>query len=321
MKAIFDRARSFSLPAVLALLFCLGSTAQAQKPYIYDFLRNDHSARAAAMGGSFVTVTDDPVGIYYNPALLTTIDSTQAAFSFFKHLLDINSGSATFATEMEGIGKIGIGVTYNDYGSFQRTDKVGQEIGEFGSSDIVAVVGWGTELGEGFAAGINGKAIFSTIDSYGSSALALDGGLFYRDTTSRLQAGLSILHLGSQLSSFGAENEPLPVDLRLGVSHQLRGLPLLIAVNFSRMLDSTEDFVDRFSSFSVGGEFTISRPLRLRVGYNNRIRQDVAFGGSRGLAGFSAGVGVVVKGYRFDYAFNSVDRLGGLHRVSINAMF
>jgi hypothetical protein len=163
--------------------------------------------------------------------------------------------------------------------------------------------------------------IFSTIENYGSSALALDGGLLFVDTASRVQAGLSILHLGGQLSSFGVDKEPLPVDMRLGVSHQLRGLPLLIALNFSRLLDAQDKFVDRFSSFSVGGEFTLSRPLRLRLGYNNRIRQDVAYGASKGLAGFSAGFGLVLKDYRFDYAFNSVDRLGGLHRISVNAMF
>jgi long-subunit fatty acid transport protein len=318
MRSIFTRALLLAHVAVALLTV---TAVHAQKVYIYDFLRNDASARAAAMGGSFVTVTNDPVGIYYNPATLNTVDSTQASFTYFKHLLDINSGSATFVTDIEDIGHVGVGVSYNNYGSFTRTDKVGQEIGDFSSNDIVAVLGWGTYLGEGFSAGLNAKMIFSTIDSYGSSALAVDGGLLYVDTTSRVQAGLSVLNLGSQLSSFGIENEPLPIDLRIGVSHQLRGLPLLIALNFNRLLDKQDQFFDRFNSFSLGGEFTLSKPLRLRVGYNNRVRQDVTYGASKGLAGFSAGFGLVLKDYRFDYGFNSFDRLGGLHRISVNAMF
>lgn len=307
------------LPVLLFL--AAASAAQGQSYYVYDFLRNDASARAAAMGGTFVTVTNDPTGLYYNPALLTTVDSMQASFTFFKHLLDINSGSATLATELEGIGHVGAGVSYNSYGSFTRTDRSGQETGEFGASDIVAVVGWGTDLGEGFSAGVNGKAIFSGIEDYSSFALALDGGLLYVDTASRVQAGLSILNLGSQLSSFGNENEDLPLDLKLGISHQLRGLPLLIALNFSRLLDEQEHFADRFTSFSLGGEFTLSRPLRLRLGYDNRVREDVPFGQSKGIAGFSAGVGILVSAYRLDYSFNSVDRLGALHRITVNAMF
>jgi len=300
----------------------LVTTAHAQEVYVYDVLKNDASARAAGMAGAFITVTNDPVGLYYNPATLNTIDSSQAAFTFFKHLLDINSGSATFATNIEEIGHLGVGVTYNDYGTFQRRDKNGQQTGDFGSSDIVAVVGWGTYLGEGISAGISAKAIFSTIDTYGSSALALDGGLLYVDTASRIQAGVSLLNLGGQLSSFGAESEPLPLDLRLGISHNLRGLPLLLALNFHRLLDESDNFFDRFGSFSLGGEFTLSRPIRLRVGYNNRIRQDVPIGTSKGFSGIAAGFGVVVKDYRLDYAFNSFDRVGGgTHRVSINAIF
>jgi hypothetical protein len=297
------------------------TTASAQKVYVYDFLRNDVSARAAGMAGAFITVPNDPNGLHYNPATLNTVDSSQAAFTFFKHLLDINSGSATFATNLEGIGHIGVGVVYNNDGTFERRDKNGQLIGEFGSNDVVATVGWGTYLGEGISAGLSAKAIVSSIDTYSSSALALDGGLLYIDTANRIQAGLSLLNLGSQLSTFGADGEPLPLDLRLGISHNLRGLPLLLAVNFNRLLDETDNFFDRFGSFSIGGEFTLSKPIRLRIGYNNRIRQDVPIGTSKGFSGISAGFGLVLKDYRFDYAFNSFDKVGGTHRVAINATF
>jgi hypothetical protein len=182
-------------------------------------------------------------------------------------------------------------------------------------------LGWATELGEGFSAGLAGKMIFSNIAEYSSSALALDAGLLFQDTTRRINAALVILNLGSQLSTFSDVREELPLDLKVGVSHTLRGLPLQIGLNFHRLLDSTERFADRFRAFSIGGEFTISRPLRLRFGYDHAQREDLAFGESKGLAGMSAGFGVIVTGYRFDYAFNSLGRLGALHHVSINAAF
>lgn len=295
--------------------------ASAQKPRVYDFLRNDASARSAAMGGTFITFTGDPAGLFTNPATLYTIDSTQASFTAFKHLLDINSGFAAVGTELGDIGRIGIGVNFNSYGSFQRVDRMGNELGEFGSSDIAVSAGWATALGEGFSAGIAGKMIFSHIDTYSSSALALDAGLLFVDTARRVNAAVSILNLGSQLAAYNDAREELPLDLKLGVSHSLRGLPLQIAVNFHRLLDSTANFLSRFEAFSVGGEFTVSRPIRLRFGYDNATRRDIAFSESKQLAGMSAGFGVVVKGYRFDYAFNSLARLGSLHHFSINASF
>ena len=77
----------------------------------------------------------------------------------------------------------------------------------------------------------------------------------------------------------------------------------------------------RGSSFAVGGEFRLSKPLRLRLGYNNQVRRDIAFGASKGLGGLSAGLGILIKDYRIDYAFNGLARLGALHRVTINATF
>ena len=98
-------------------------------------------------------------------------------------------------------------------------------------------------------------------------------------------------------------------------------VPSRLSPEANRLLDETDNFFDRFSSFSVGGEFTLSKPIRLRVGYNNRVRQDVPIGASKGFSGISAGFGLVVKDYRLDYAFNSFDKVGGTHRVSINAIF
>jgi hypothetical protein len=281
-------------------------------------LRSDQSARAAAMAGAFVTIGSDPNGIFYNPALLATIDSvSHVSISGFKHVLDINSGSLAAASRLDGFGGVGAAVTFMSYGSFNRTDRNGNMDGTFSSQDIVLALGWGNDLGEGFSAGIGGEVIFSSIETYSSTALALNGGLYFEDTASRVQAGLALMHLGAQVSGFGEQSESLPLDLKLGVSHNLRGLPLLLAVNFSQLLDEKDALLDRFSSFSIGGEFTLSDPLRLRVGYDNRVRQDVSFGGSKGLAGLSAGFGVLVDVYRFDYGFTSLAGIGSQHRITL----
>ncbi len=267
-----------------------------------------------------MTVPGDPNGIFYNPALLNTIDSVSpVSISGFKHVLDINSGALSGATRIDRFGAVGGAISFNSYGSFTRTDRNGNAVGEFGSSDIVLTLGWADALGDGFSAGLGGEVIFSSIESYSSTALALNGGLYWADTAARIQAGLSLLHLGTQVSSFGDQNEALPLDLKFGLSHQLRGLPLLLALNFSQLLDDNDAFLDHFSSFSIGGEFTLADPLRLRLGYDNRIRQDVSFGGSKGLAGLAAGVGILIDQYRFDYAFSSLGGLGSQHRVTLNA--
>lgn len=293
----------------------------AQRPsYVYEFLRSDGSARSAAMAGAFVTVPGDPVGLLYNPALLATVDSvSRVSVTGFKHVLDINSGSLAGATRLEGLGSVGAVLAFNSYGAFDRTDLNGNVIGEFGSQDLLLTLGWGDELGEGFSAGLSGEVVYSNIDDVSSVGLALGGGLYFADTALDVQAGLSLLHLGGQVSSFDGSNESLPLDLKIGVSHQLRGLPLLLALNFSELLDESDDVLSRFSSFSIGGEFTIADPVRFRLGYDNRVRQDISFDGSKGLAGLSTGLGILVDQFRFDYGFSSLAGVGSLHRVTLNA--
>ena len=50
------------------MLACMAGLLKAQTT-TYEFLRNDVSARAAAMGGSFVSVLNDPSAVFYNPEI------------------------------------------------------------------------------------------------------------------------------------------------------------------------------------------------------------------------------------------------------------
>ena len=65
-------------------LACLAlGTASAQVNTVYNFLRNDVGARAGAMAGAFVSVTNDPNTIFYNAAALSTLDGPKGSAGFF----------------------------------------------------------------------------------------------------------------------------------------------------------------------------------------------------------------------------------------------
>ena len=55
----------------------------------YDFLNVDMSARAASLGGSFVTNNDDVDVLFYNPAGMSFLEKNPVSFSFVKkkHIL------------------------------------------------------------------------------------------------------------------------------------------------------------------------------------------------------------------------------------------
>jgi len=123
------------------------------------------------------------------------------------------------------------------------------------------------------------------------------------------------------LKSYISTKEDLPLDVKIGISKRLEHLPLYLNLNFHKLNNSTDNFLDRFSAFSIGGEFTISQAIRLRFGYNNERRRELKIGTTAGLAGFSIGGGLVFEPYKIDYSFSSMGQIGALHRVTVGASF
>lgn len=287
----------------------------------FSFLRNDASARAAALAGSVTTASDDPNGIFYNPATLATITGNPGSIGFFKHLLDINAGSASYSTEIEDVGRFGAGLLYTNYGSFSETDAVGNDLGTFGANDLALSLGYAITLEENVSLGGAVKFLYSGIANYTSTAAAADLGILYTIPESRFALGASVRNLGAQLSTYNGVREQLPLDVTIGASVVPKGLPLLLNVGFHRLADDAPTLSERFRYFTVGGEFTLSKVLQLRIGFDNAKRKDFKIGASADLAGFSAGLGIMVNTYRIDYALSSLGKAGNLHRVSVSTSF
>ena len=293
----------------------------SQSNSTFEFLRNDASARAAALGGSFLTVTDDPNSIFYNPADLTTIRNRKISIGFFKHLLDINSGYASYGTEIPELGFVGAGVMYINYGEFKRTGEEGQNLGTFSAGELALVAGFADELLPELNYGVNAKFIYSSIADVHSTAAAIDLGIRYVAVPDRFLVGASLLNLGTQLDPYVATRERLPLDFKIGASVYPEHLPAVIMIDLHKLNESQDNFFNRFKQFSIGVEFTASPNVQLRVGYNNERRQELKLGNSAGLAGFSIGAGFSTDIYTIDYAFNSYGKIGALNRINVAFKF
>jgi hypothetical protein len=294
---------------------------RAQSSTVFNFLRNDVSARAAGLAGSVISATDDPTLLFYNPASLPTLTSPQGGIGYFKHVLDINSGYVVYGQEFQNIGYFGAGIQYTNYGSFDQTDDLGNVEGTFSASDLSFNVGYGTAIDDNLYAGGALEFITSSIAGYSSSGLAANVGVLYLIPENRIALGVSLRHAGAQLSTYSGVRESLPADLTIGGSIIPRGLPLLLNVNFHKLNETVGAFIDRFRSFTVGGEFTLSKSFLLRVGFDNARRKDLKTGTSSGLAGFSGGIGLLVSRYKIDYALSSLGGIGNLHRISVGTSF
>lgn len=302
------------------LVVAIGLSPAATSQSTFQFLRNDISARIAGMGGAFVAMQNDPNLLFVNPAGLATLSGSQTSAGYLDHLMDINAGSFVYAFEWEPVGPVAVGVTYYHYGTFDETDALLNTGGTFSAADLALTVGSALPLSPTMFLGGSVKFVHSSIADYRSSALAADVGFLYTIPEERLAVGVTVLHAGAQLSTFNGVRESLPLDVRVGIAKRPEHLPVYLNLNLHRLQDPDVPLRDRLLQFSAGAEFDLSSSLRLRVGYSNQLRRELRLGTTAGLAGFSGGIGVTVRGYLVDYAFSSYGGIGGLHRFAISSI-
>lgn len=300
----------------ITLLIFFATTNFSQTTY--DFLRVDMSARAAALGGSFTSNNDDADVIFYNPAGLDLLKGNPISFSFVKYLMDINLASLSYSTALEDIGRFGAAIKYINYGSFDEADINGNKTGTFGANELAFVIGYANQLDNNFYYGANAKFIYSGIADRSSTAMAVDLGLHYSIPESNWNFGFSVLNLGGQLSTYYNTKENLPVDIVFGLSKKLENLPARLSLDFHQLNKDRDNFYQRFKAFTVGVEFTLSKVMKLRFGYDNERRADFKIGSTAGIAGFNTGVGIKISDYQFDYGYSSLGLVGGLHRIGIS---
>jgi len=304
---------------VFLLLITLVNQALAQDSP-FGFLRIAYGGRTAALGGSTEALNGTPDMLFTNPASIFTCDSNSIHITFIKHVIDINSGVGAYILPIdEKYGKFAISTGFTSYGSFNYADNSGNLSGNtFTANDFSLGFTYANNFEENFTYGITSKFIYTGIEEMSTSALLFDAGLQYSFADERTNIGLSILHAGFQLTKLNDVDDDIPLDVRIGVNHRLKGLPLLLNIGFHHLADSTDSFSDKLKFFSIGGEFSFGQYLKIRLGYDNQIRSLTKNESDKGLNGLSAGIGLKTQRISFDYGVNQYGAGAMLHRLSLN---
>jgi len=281
----------------------------------FSFLKIGVGAKAIAMGGAFTALADDPSAIYYNPGATINLENKQFLAGYHNYVLDIQSGFLAATIPFQEKYKLGFFIDYMNYGDFTRTDQYGVVSGDFSGGDFLAGANFSTRIFPELSAGLNVKLVIEYADGYSAEALAADIGFMYKFRDSLTTVGLSAYNLGFVLSgfsdgSFGEHTDDLPMGLRAGVSHSLRELPVIVALDGVLPNDNNP-------YLNVGLEMYRLKPLYIRAGYSTFGENYKTEANSGALAGFGFGFGLDYKTYQISYAFSPYLDLGSSHRVTV----
>jgi hypothetical protein len=307
------KKNTFCIAAAALILLSLQANLYSQNRG-FHFLRNTIGARVASMAGAFVAIDKDIYAIVTNPAALASITEKQGTVDYVNSVLDIQSGFGAYVHPMTA-GNIAFSIYYKDYGSFEKLDEFGSNIGSFSANSFVLTAAFARQYTKQIWYGGAVKYIQSGIESYSASGFAADLSFFYNsDIFDNLRIGGGIFNLGKATTAFIETKEELPTRLELGLSKELAHLPLRYSLAVQKYIE--EDF-----RIAVGGEFKLSESLFFRLGYNTLGRDQKLGSDSDRFAGVSTGFGLVVKKYNIDYAYSSWGTVGSVNRFSFTFRF
>lgn len=308
-------------------LFALKSFSQ-QSGEVFRFLELNQHAKAAALGGNHPAIESADFSLFtINPAYLSLEQNQNLQASYINHLDDISFGSASYQHNFEGIGSFGISLHVLGYGDLTRFDEFGNDLGNFSANDLSLSIGYAMEITENVHIGALVTGIYSSLDTFNSSAISGSAGIYYLSGNKRTQLGASLRHAGFQLSTFNGRREPLPFDISIGAAHKLETLPFRFYITTRNLHDwnlvtandsgspGTADQI--FRHFVFGNEILFSSNFIFRLGYDHLLHEQAKTGKRIDGAGLSMGFGVKVKTTEVDIARTSFSDLGNLIQLSL----
>jgi long-subunit fatty acid transport protein len=340
--------RKIILPAVLiaVLGLCLPAGAQFAKVGTVGlkFLDIGVGGRALAMGEAYVAVANDASAIFWNPAGIANVKSGDFFAGYTNWPADINLYSAAFVKKTS-IGHLGGSFTILNTGVMNRTtgyDNNGNFSGTFSYEDWAAGLTYARFLTDRFSFGTNFKIIREKLADWDKTSWAVDIGTYYETGFKSLRLGLAILNFGPDmrfdvkdvdgvpvadpynghvngLDDNGdgiVDNDtqekavPLPLTFRAGIAFEV----LETADSKATLSAEIAHPSDNRERYNFGGEYWFQNLIAIRAGW--KINADEG--------GFTAGAGIklpVLSGAYFDYAYNDLGKLQGVHRGSFSLNF
>lgn len=304
-----------------------------------NFLKIDVGARAAALGGAFVSVANDLSSMYWNPAGLSFNKNLGVQFEHRSLYADMSHNFAGISFLLPDDFVVGISAVYLNSGDIEITTETEWEgTGSYYNvSNMALGVTISRPMTDRLNAGITFKYISESIWRNSANGIAFDFGFIVDTGIYGFNLGMSLTNIGTQMQMKGidmqfdaesdhtglitsdaqliAEKWELPTSFKVGVSSYLIGKDnVFFNSDYSTLLTSV-DFINAIDSdlkTHFGLEYAYAGQLFLRAGY--KINYDEI--------SFSFGGGVKVRAMgnsvlTLDYSYSNYGIIGDVHCFGI----
>ncbi len=264
-----------------------------------EWLTSYTNARALGLGGAFVATADEPLGVLWNPAGLSSMDRNVLAFETAQLYEGTAIHSFGFAVPGNRLPSFALNILALRSGEFERTNDLNDPLGTFSQGETAYLFSASKAVSKRIAVGGTVKLIQQQIEDFSAQGVGFDlGGQWM--LTPELRVGGAVMNLGGPSLTLRTEEETYPTGFRGGIAYQMLGGRALITAE-----------VDQASGpgtqLRAGTEYWIQPTIALRLGFD----QDRAAGG------FTCRL---ASTYQLDYGVAD-HPLGLTHRVGLSYRF
>lgn len=306
----------------------------------YSFLKLANSPQLAALGSiNTAVITNDVALSFNNPALLRKEMDQQLQVSFNSLYAGIKNYNAVYALHHTKLGtNFSAGVQFLNYGTITQTTPAGIVYGNFRPNDVALQLSASRRYENKWFYGATIKYIGSNYGLYTSSAIAMDAGAAYYDSTHFFQASLLLKNMGFVIKPYlGSAPDDLPFDIQLGITKRLAKAPLQFSVtahhlhryniNYNDTSFNNESGISNkkltadklFQHLVFATQLFITDKVELTLGYNHLTNKELKIPNTtNGLTGFSFGAGILFKKLQFRYARNHYQNNTGYNQMGLN---
>ncbi len=315
--------RHLILLAAAAVAF-VAMADDGPKTTAYNFLNVPASSHVYGLGGHNLTIIDDDINLVeQNPALLGPEYDHQVGLNYMRYIGETNFAGLRYGQGVSEHGAFAVGLQYFGYGNLQGADIDGTRTGTFGASDMAFSLTYSHDISDRFRGGITLKYLYSKYEAYSAGAVAADLGINYYDPDHEFSASLVAKNLGGQVKKFNQYKDNLPWDIQVGFSKMLNMAPIRLHVTayelarwkspYYKIEDVNNPNSDLIKKESFGSnllrhlvfgvDVLPTNNIYLGIGYNYRMRTDMATYKRDFMSGLSIGGGLKVRAFGLGAAF------------------
>jgi len=259
------------------------------------FLKIATSAEALGGGSALTAYSRDAFSTFANPAGLGGHRPNAAGVGYTAWVGDVQLFNLAARIQAGSSGAFGLAVTSSSTGGIQARDQPGASSGTFDAQFVSAGLGYGRSFGP-VRAGVTAKYLSEQIFTETATGYAFDLGVQIDVLPEVVWLGAAVQHLG-KMNELNLEKTDIPETYRAGITVE----PLTVrtsdddesAVQTFLSLDVVHRPVDDVTAAQIGVWVFAFDFLWLRAGYL----------GGDALRSYTAGLGLLYKSFRFDYAY------------------